>query len=67
MMITPLAFLFAYFGVFGQRVAHAAHPELTILTDKGRREYPITVIRHYTIWIVAVCLLMAGLWYFLAK
>ncbi|HLN29957.1 MAG TPA: hypothetical protein VK395_19605 [Gemmataceae bacterium] len=36
LMISPLASALAYFGVFGHHIAHAAHPELSILTEKGR-------------------------------
>jgi len=64
---SPLAYAFAFFGAFGQRAAHAAYPELAILTEKGRSEYPMIVIRHTFVWVLVVSLLTGGLWYFVAS
>jgi hypothetical protein len=67
LVISPLVFALAYFRFFGDGIAHAAHPILNYLTDKGRKEHPIMVIRQTLIWVVVVSLLTGGLWYFFAK
>jgi hypothetical protein len=67
LVITPLAFMLAYFGVLGSRIAHAAYPELPTLTEKGRKEFPIVVIRDSLIKILFVCLLTGALWYLFAR
>jgi hypothetical protein len=64
---SPLAFAFTYFGAFGQRAAHAAYPELAMLTEKGRSEYPMIVHRHTFVWVLVVSSLTGGLWYYVTS
>ena len=65
--LSPLAFALAFFGAFGRGVAQAAYPELSMLTEMGRKAYPVEVIRSAALRIAAVGVLTVGLWYFFAR
>ncbi len=67
LIIMPVAFALACVGVFGQRVAHAAYPELSLLNERGLKEYPIMVIRQTLLRIIIICLLTGGVWYLSAS